>query len=67
MSDSELDTLVEYLFQYFGTAESTDPKSREVEKINVNKATAKEMETALATHGARSCRGSAPSRGEGPF
>ena len=37
MSDSELDTLVEYLFQYFGT----------VEKINVNKATAKELETAL--------------------
>ena len=37
MSDSELDTLVEYLFQYFGA----------VEKINVNKATVKELETAL--------------------
>lgn len=37
MSDSELNTLVEYLFQYFGT----------VEKINVNTAAAKELETVL--------------------
>ena len=37
MSDSELDTLVEYLSQYFGA----------VEKVNVNKASAKELEIAL--------------------
>ena len=37
MSDAELDTLVEYLSQYFGA----------VEKINVNKASAKELEIAL--------------------
>jgi competence ComEA-like helix-hairpin-helix protein len=47
MSDSELDTLVEYLFQYFGAVESADPKAKPIEKINVNKAAAKELETAL--------------------
>ena len=47
MSDSELDTLVEYLYQYFGTVESAAPKTRPVEKINVNKAAAKELESVL--------------------
>ena len=37
MSDSEMDTLVEYLSQYFGA----------IEKVNVNKASAKELEIAL--------------------
>ena len=47
MSDSEMDTLVEYLFQYFGTVESAGPKTDPIEKINVNRAAAKELETVL--------------------
>jgi competence ComEA-like helix-hairpin-helix protein len=43
MSDSELNTLVDYLFQHFGTIEPSETKT----KINVNKATAKELATAL--------------------
>ena len=40
MSDSELDTLVEYLYTHFGTDETE-------KKVNVNQATAKDIETAL--------------------
>ena len=46
MTDGELNTLVEYLYQNFGTDES-EPKAKPEQKINVNKATAKELETAL--------------------
>ncbi len=45
MSDSELDILVGYLFEYFGTVETSEaaPKAAERPKINVNKAAAKEL------------------------
>ena len=47
MSDSEMDTLVEYLSQYFGAVENQDAKARPPAKIDVNRATAKDLETAL--------------------
>ena len=49
MTDSELDTLVDYLFQNFGTVETAGVKSKaaESEKVNVNKAAAKEIATVL--------------------
>jgi competence ComEA-like helix-hairpin-helix protein len=52
MSDAEMDTLVEYLSQYFGTVENAPQKSKTIDKItidkiNVNRATAKELETVL--------------------
>jgi competence protein ComEA len=49
MSDSELDILVDYLFEYFGTVETTEatPKAAERPKINVNKAAAKELADVL--------------------
>ena len=49
MSDSELNALVDYLFQHFGTVETSEakPEAGEREKINVNKAAAKELATVL--------------------
>jgi competence ComEA-like helix-hairpin-helix protein len=41
MSDPEMDTLIDYLSQYFGTIEAPIPK------VNVNRATAKELEIGL--------------------
>ena len=45
MTDGELNTLVEYLYQNFGTDE--EPKAKPEQKINVNTASAKELATAL--------------------
>ena len=49
MSDAELNALVDYLFQHFGTVETSEakPEAREREKINVNKAAAKELADVL--------------------
>ena len=51
MSDDELKRLVEYLSQNFGAVEEGEPKSASVTKragkVNVNKASAKEIETVL--------------------
>ena len=47
MTDDELKTLVDYLFQNFGTDEGSEPKPKPEPKINVNKASAKELEAAL--------------------
>src|SRR5947208_850650 len=51
MSDDELKTLVEYLSQNFGAVEEGEPKSASATKrsgkVNVNKASAKEIETVL--------------------
>jgi len=47
MSDPEMETLVEYLSLNFGTVESGGSRSKPVEKINVNRSTARELETAL--------------------
>jgi competence ComEA-like helix-hairpin-helix protein len=49
MSDSELNALVDYLFENFGTEPVPEAKSKaeERENINVNKAVAKELVTAL--------------------
>ena len=51
MSDDELNTLVEYLSQNFGAVEEREPKSasatNRAAKVEVNKASAKEIETVL--------------------
>ena len=43
MSDAELNVLVDYLFQHFGTVETAEPKA----KVNVNRAAAKELAAVL--------------------
>jgi len=51
VSDQQFGELVAYLMEHFGPEEGdkakADPDKKPAEKINVNKATAKELETAL--------------------
>ena len=67
MSDPEMDTLVEYLFQYFGTVESTGPKTKPIEKINVNQAAAKELETVLQLTASEAAAVVRYRKAKGPF